>query len=406
MLLQIFSFNRNVRLYLFFTLLSYTVMGATNVLYGLYIMELGFSEDLYGNLMAIKTVAVGLSAIPCSMICIKLGYVKTLRLTVLINVVASLLLFTTVKKVVLFLGALISGVALALIFVIEGPFLMKNSLPENRIRVFSYNFTILMASSMAGSFLSGAISDYLNLYCERYISMRLCLLFFTFISSLAVIPVTLMMPDNQTVNKESLLRSHFTFLIRKLHTCMWGMLVSAGLIGLGAGMVIPFFNIFLKYKLGVENYELGIIMSASQMAIMLGSMFVPYLAGRLGKINTIILCQMLSIPFLLLIATPPNVYLVSCAFLLRNCLMNMAYPLIQNVAMEQTEESLRPLYTSLLKVTDNLSRGVGSFIGGWLMVRIGYEFPYYITALLYFCAAALFAYYFRFKPSNYVEDIM
>jgi predicted MFS family arabinose efflux permease len=402
LLAQVREFKRNAKLYLVFVLLINAIVGSTNVLYGLYIMQIGFTEDFYGRIVAIKTIAIGISAIPCGFFCERFGPVRSLRLATILIFLSNIMQFVFIDKYIILAGSMLSGFGFALVFVNESPFIMRNSTYQDRVHLFSYNFVAIMLSFVYGSFVSGLVSDILKLKFPEYISMRIALLLFTIVSFFAIIPVTIMSHSN---NHENGKRLAFRDLKKNSHSGITVMIGFAALIGLGAGMVIPFFNIFLSHKLGIEDYQVGSIMSANQAAIILGTLLIPRVVSRFGKINAVIICQMLSVPFLVLIATPPNMYLVTFAFLMRGSLMCMAYPLTQNIAMEQVDDAFRPIFASLLKVFDNLSRGIGSFIGGWVMKNISYEFPYYVTALLYLGATLLFAGYFKAQKNN-VENVM
>jgi len=395
------SFSRNAKLFLTYALLINIVVGATNVLFGLYILKIGFSEEFYGRVVAAKTIAIGLAAIPGGFCCGRFGPAKSLMLASAIILVANILQFTFINEQLIIAGSLLSGMGYALVFVNESPFIMRNSCAENRVHLFSYNFTVTMLAYVLGNFLSGLFSDMLSSRLPEFLSMRISLLVFTFISFLSIIPVFLMNKRNAVMASSAMYPD-----IKQLQSSGTAAILGfTTLIGLGAGLVIPFFNIFLSYKLNLESYKVGTLMSASQFSIIIGTLIIPWAVSRLGKVNTVIICQMMSIPFLILIATPPNIYLVVFAFLMRSSLMCMAYPLTQNIAMEQVDDSARPLLSSLMKVFDNLSRGVGSFAGGYLMKNISYEFPYFITTVLYFSATLVFLFYFK-TGKKYVENIM
>lgn len=383
-------FSKNAKLFLGYVLLINMILGAVNVLHGLYILRIGFTEEFYGQVMAVKTIAVGAAAIPGAVFCCRYGPIRSLRMASVIIMISHILQFIFMDRTIILLGSLLSGIGLALIYVNEGPFIMRNSCEKNRVHLFSYNFTAIMLAYIIGNFFSGLMADLLAARYAAYISMRISLLFFTFVSFLSIIPVSLMtrpdsIPDKPNINID----------ITKLrHDGVKTMLSFSTLIGLGMGLTIPFFNIFLSYKLGIDSQRVGIIMSGSQFAIIAGAILIPLVAAKIGKVNSVIICQMLSIPFLILIATPPNEHLVIFAFLMRSSLMNMAYPLTQNLAMEQVDDTARPFFASLIKVFDHTFRGIGSFLGGYIMRNISYELPYYLTATLYFTATLVFVFYF------------
>lgn len=149
-------------------------------------------------------------------------------------------------------------------------------------------------------------------------------------------------------------------------------------------------------------------MSLAQGAMGIGGLITPILANRFGKINTIIMCQIASIPFLMLIAMPPCILIVSVALFMRNGLMNMAGPIVGNMSMEMVHGSERSIFASVNNIAGNLSRGLSAIVAGFIMNKMtnGYEIPYFITAILYLISIIFFYRSFRnykFKKNVHVS---
>ncbi|MDO7205249.1 MFS transporter [Paraclostridium bifermentans] len=119
------------------------------------------------------------------------------------------------------------------------------------------------------------------------------------------------------------------------------------------------------------------------------------MSNKFGKVKSVIICQLLSIPFLLSIAFPQGIFIITIAFFMRNGLMNMAMPLIQNLSMEIVHESERTNMSSLIALSSNISRAIGIAIGGFLMETISYTIPYYFTVVFYLIAVILFSYIYK-----------
>lgn len=169
-----------------------------------------------------------------------------------------------------------------------------------------------------------------------------------------------------------------------------GLLVYKVIIGFGAGLVVPFFNVFLSGKLQVGTAVVGLILSFSSGATGLAGLVAPALASKYGKVKTVVGTQLASIPFLLLIALPPNIYLVSAALFMRSALMNMSSPVSSNFSMEIVEPDERGKISSLMRISDNISRAFSAAAAGYIMSRWNYEAPYFFTAVLYFIASVVY----------------
>ncbi|MCB5942970.1 MFS transporter, partial [bacterium 210820-DFI.6.52] len=71
------------------------------------------------------------------------------------------------------------------------------------------------------------------------------------------------------------------------------------LIGIGAGIIVPFFSVYLKYSMDIGDNIVGTILSKSQFGCIIGGMIIPFMSNKVGKVKSVIICQLLSIPFLL-----------------------------------------------------------------------------------------------------------
>ena len=160
---------------------------------------------------------------------------------------------------------------------------------------------------------------------------------------------------------------------------------------------------YLKYKVNATTEQVGIIMSLAMAAMGIGGLITPVMAQRYGRIKTIITCQIVSIPFLMLIAMPPSIIVVSIALFIRNALMNMSGPIVNNMAMELVKGPERPIFASINNISVNLSRALSAVIAGVIMNHLanGYELPYFITAIMYLAATLYF--YKSFKTFEKVN---
>jgi len=162
------------------------------------------------------------------------------------------------------------------------------------------------------------------------------------------------------------------------------------LIGFGAGLVIPFFNIFLTQRLKAPTYMVGIVLSTSQVGMAIAGLLAPFLIFKLGKVKSVVVSQLVSIPFLLMIALPQSLGIVILSFLLRSAFMNMSNPISSCFTMEITPIEQRASVASLVGMAQNMSRAASAILGGWLMEKTNYSVPYFITAILYLLASIFY----------------
>lgn len=398
------KFNRNARLYLYGMIFYSIATGAFGMLQGIYI-KLKIGEDFLGMLISSKTLAMALFAFPCAFIVSRIGKKMSLFFSISFILLCIAMQGYFQSGWVMLIFAIGQGCSEALLTVTGGPFLAENSHDgEERIKLFSVSFAVNTFSVMAGYYIFGQVVeglskniDIIKAYRYGIIAAALAgiaaIVFISFIKELQV----------SWENKKSITLKDSISVFGEKGVLQF--IIYNSLIGFGAGLVVPYFGVYLKFKINISTSQLGTIMSLSQVATGLGGLLTPVLANKFGKVNTIIICQITSIPFLLLIATPPSILIVSIAFFMRSALMNMTGPVISNISMELVSNEKRSVLSSILNLSSSLTRAISAVIAGLMMKNLanGYEIPYYITTCLYIIATLYF--YKTFKSYNNCKTI-
>ena len=167
-------------------------------------------------------------------------------------------------------------------------------------------------------------------------------------------------------------------------------------IGFGAAILIPYMNVFFKYQFNITDSLLGLLFSISSLLIGIGSILAPRLSVVLGgKIRAVVVTQMISLVFLLLMGFALFLWLSSVGYLLRTALMNMSAPLYSAFCMERTPEQHHGLVNSVLSLAWNIGWAVGPFVSGVVQQRYGFKPLFVATAILYAVASILTWAFFR-----------
>ena len=168
------------------------------------------------------------------------------------------------------------------------------------------------------------------------------------------------------------------------------MIAPQVLIGFGAAILIPYMNVFFKYRFNISDSLLGILFSLSSLMIGIGTVIGPRLATRLGgKVSAVALTQSSSLVFLLLMGFAPMLWLSAVGYLMRTALMNMASPLYSAFCMEHTPEHQQGFVNSILNLSWNIGWAVGPFVSGVVQQNYGFAPLFVATAVLYFLAIVL-----------------
>ena len=105
------------------------------------------------------------------------------------------------------------------------------------------------------------------------------------------------------------------------------------LIAIGAGQVIPFLNLFVQEKFGLELASLNALFAFTSLGTVAAMLAQPRLARRFGQITSVVIVQAASIPFLFVLGFSPILWTVVLAMAVRNSLMNAGNPIFSAFAM-------------------------------------------------------------------------
>jgi MFS family permease len=400
------QFTPNARKFLAFQFFLALNTGIYGVIFNLYVMALGYHEDFLGLLLAIIYISTGIFSLPAAMLCDRIGRKRMLMFSSLVLAFSLGLLYTLTSGWALIAGSILFGMATACSTVASSPFMAENSSRDDRIHLFSINAAIGMASaiigSLAGGLLPGFVSWAMGVETDNLLSYRLTL----YLSLAAVLMTLLPILSIREKDPPAIDRNErFRLVARVIRTPTVRRLVLVNvLVGIGAGMIVPFFNVYFHKVLSASEGQIGVIFAIGQVVMVLGLLCIPRITGRFGKVRTIALTELLSIPFLILIAFTMNIYLAGFAYVMRMTLMNMANPAIQSFSMEIVAERERATVSSLNSMGWNVFLALSTFASGIMMSQANYLLPYMITCIVYFIAAvAYYVFFLRIERKTLMQ---
>ena len=254
----------------------------------------------------------------------------------------SVLLMVLVPEQWVILGmSILLGGAQCLINISIAPFLMESSGEEERTYLFSTAFALQMAAMFGGNWAGGKLPGWLiaaGLAGDVEAGYRIALLVMAGLTLLGVIPV-LQMRMQPVLKNETPVNVSLLEMLK--HSRKMSKLVAPVLLtSLGAGLIMPFMNVFFRHVHHQSDEMIGLVFAFGSLAMGLGMVAAPPLAERFGKVQLFTLSRGLSLPFLLLLGTSPWFGLAALAYNVRIMLMNMAGPVYQNFVMEEVESGI------------------------------------------------------------------
>ena len=390
-------FRPNAKLFLASVSLSQIAMASFGLLLNIYLRQLGYSKSFLGIFTTVNLISSGLISVPAGMFTNRFGRKGALLLSIALATVACLgQVFFTASAAILLAFSALRGASNTFKSIVQSPLLVENSDTRERMHLFSVNAALSHVSGMVGNGLAGllpvfimdsmGIIDIINPVPLRY-ALFISALFWLF----SAIPV-MFINEKPVVAGEQAKR----LSIRRVLTSPIprNLAVYNMFIGFGAGLVVPFFNVFLTEQLQAGTEQVGFIMAGSSVILIFAVLFSPRLVEKFGKVKSVVLSQVSSIPLLIVMGFSPGIWPVTIAYWLRHGLMNLSNPITGSFAMEIVEPEQRATTASLMSMANNLSRAVSATVGGFMMDRYGNGSPYFLTAVIY--SAAVFWYYTHF----------
>jgi MFS family permease len=439
---QFGRFQRNARLYLISMALSYVTVGIINVLYNLYLTVLGYHTDFIGLVLFIGTLGAALAIFPAGL-CIDYfgGKAVLIWSSVLIGITGTgQMLFRT--PVPLLVSAFIGGIGGAFVLVVNAPFLSLNSSKEEQPHLFSLNIVIALIATVIGETLGGLLPLWLGANARlmgplplwlhgalvnqpQARAYQLALLISGIIALPSFIPLFMMDDDralyqsNRAHNPDhrgfaswstpglqalrTRLKALFTVhsLIRLPSLCTSPLMVLTAmyaLIGLGAGLFLPYMNIYFVKTLGASTALFGSIDATANTLNALLTLAAPWVAARAGTLLTLLLPRLLGIPLMLLIGCVPVLPLASVLYPLRQGLTDMSQGILQLFSMEEVQLKHRGVANSSYQAAYQGFWAIGVSLGGVMIQNFGYPSVFISAAVLYCLSLCLIWWRFRAKP--------
>lgn len=387
-------FSRNAWLYLLGAFLIGVNFEIFQLLLNLYLKELGWGEGHIGLVNSSRAVGMTLMALPAALLLSRIQLKPVLMIASVGFAAFTFGLSTAAALPVIIVFSILMGMAFTFSRVAAGPFYMRNSTPKERTHLFSFSFGVLLVAGMVGSQVGGRlVSVMTNLAGNTISGYRYTLYVAIGIGLLSLIPFALLKASSATDDES---RIHLNLAqLRSRGRFYFKITFSNFLIGLGAGLIIPFLNLYFREKFDLTPATIGSFYFCTVLVMFIGTMAGPILARRFGLVRTIVFTQLASIPFMLLLAYTVSLPVAFMAYVMRAGLMNIGVPITTNVSMELSDRREQGLVNALLMIAWNGSWMVSTAVGGSLIESYGFTLTFVITSGLYVISTLFYFWAFR-----------
>jgi MFS family permease len=393
-------FSRPARLFLLTELLAWICHGVFAVVFNLYLLEAGYRESFVGQAISMNGLGMALAALPAGLLADRWGRRRCLLLGAALDAVAQLARGTLLDPGAILAGSFVAGCGQALLAIAAAPFITEHSSPRERTHLFTTFFATTLLAGVVGSVLGGEIPTLLAhlegaLRPDRLHAYRAALWTGGLLNAAASLPLLRLRGMVEPALSHSRVAADAAARRRLVPIGL-----NAFLIGAGAGLVIPFMNLYFARRFACSSAQIGVFFSMAAVFTAAASLLGPALARRFGMLRTAVAAQLLSLPFLVTLGAEHQLGVAVAAFWMRATLMQASTPLVQAFVMEALPTSLRARSTSLITLVWNCGWAVSATLSGVIIQRFGFDVPFYITAVLYALAATTFYLAFRGAPEG------
>ncbi len=382
------EFNSDLRLLFLTTALAAMGMGVTDLLTNLYLLRAGFGERTVGTLVAVNATMMAMGALPLGVLVDRYSRRTALWLGLAMAGTGTAAIALAPGLPVLYAAAALGGLSGALLTVATPAYIAGHTEPGGRAWAFTVMSMIHLVAMTLGQLGGGLLPGLLGGGMAAY---RVALLLGS--ALILVASVRRLGLRDAPCPRWSQFRPALGRAVLRPP-----ILHSAGsnlLLGIGAGLFIPFFNVIYRIRYDLEPAQIGLIFAVQNMLMVVAVMLAPVLSERRGTVNTIAGAWAVSVAFLFVLAWAPDPRWFTAGFWVRGTLMFAIGPLLDSFRQDLMNDGERATASSIIGMTWFAGWAIGSAAGGDLLARGFYSAPFLVASLFYLLSASWFFFVFR-----------
>lgn len=379
------------------------------IVLNIYMANCGYTDAEIAYFVSFRYLAVILFALPFG---VSIKGLKLRPIFITASILLPIISFISVQLIALkythclMLFLILWGVALSAKEISTLPYILRNEKYENHTNAVALNFSTWSISIIiAGLFIHFSQNLYPNIFNNKFLLQLFCFfacfgIYFAFkLAPTENIELTNLPSSDTFTEANNLFESSFLndFKIKIQNAFInydWSLIFKAvfptTLIAIGAGLAIPFMNLFFLKVFGFNSDKFALLGAASSVLVAICSLLVPTIKSKFGY-RSVTLTQLLAVMALATLATtnyfnqyPAALVAAIIAYLFRQPLMNMAAPLTSELTMYYVGKQNQEITSALISSIWAGSWFFSSLIFGILRSQnLQYGSIFYITCILY-----------------------
>ena len=401
--LQYRGLPKNIILLFLFEFTISLVHVAFILILNIYLRKQGFSDPEIASFNSLRFIGALLFSLPLGI------YIRDKKLKqffIISSISISLTSILIIESIqyqmipLIKLAFFLWGLGMMFMRVCSLPFIIRNTTSNNNSEAISLSAaTWSLATIVAGIIISGLDWIYaINIFNISFsFDEKGILRLITLMSFCSLIFAKKINEDS--FDKVALPKEEFS--LKKSYN--WKLIFKAisplVLISIGAGLTIPFVNLFFNSVFDLSSSQFSIMGSITAFLVFFSSLMVPILKRRYGYWFTIVLVQSLAIICLVIMSLTElfasyslAFYVAIIAYIFRQPLMHMAHPSSNEFMMNYVGKKNQELISALSSSLWSASWFISAKIFEWLrLLNFKYYEIFLITAGLYVFGVILYA---------------
>jgi len=378
----------------------------------IFLRKQGFSDPEIASFNSLRFIGALAFALPLGI------YIRGKKLkpffilaALIVPLTSALIIESVYREIVplIKLSFLLWGIGMMLMRVCSLPFIIRNTSSDNSTEALSLSAsTWSLATIFSGIIISSL--DWVNNFSLGkwilYFNERSILWIITFFGVSSIFfALSITEKEHDSSDKDANIISLYKNYDWKIIIKALSPLI---MISIGAGLTIPYVNLFFNSVFNLSSSEFSILGSITAFLVFTFSLLVPSIRKKYGYWLTIVVVQALSICCLVIMALMElyvtysfALIIALIAYIFRQPLMHMAHPASNELLMNYVGKRNQELISALSSSLWSASWFISAKVFEWLRLL---DFQYYeiflITAGLYIIGNILFALLIREYESN------
>ncbi len=359
----------------------------------IYMAKTGYNDARSADFISYRFLSVLLFSIPIGL------YIRNRKIKPLFYLsgfsvpVFSILIVLSIhwnKDLLLYINMFFWGLGYTCLQISSLPYILRNTDEATRMEALSLNFSTWSFGGIVGGLLIFTLKNTVpDFFDEKNI-----LLLISIISFAGLFFISKVKKDHipETVNHKNFYHS------KKDIKLLFAAITPTLILAVGAGLTIPFVGLFFFHVHRFDSDTFAILSSLTTAIVFLSVIAVPFFKKKFGHVKSIVISQAIAI-FLLVNLGLTQLYsamllssiIAVFCYMFRQPLMNLAQPMITDVAMKYVGNDNREMMSALQAAIWSGSWFISSKIFSYLRkAGLDYVYIFLITAFIYTIAVIMF----------------